>query len=71
MIAPIGGAFIVSDWKNIKDNSTIVYVPQISYKATDDIEISLSLAVFDGKGDNMFSQFNDFDMFMFKMKYNF
>ncbi len=71
MIAPVGGAFIVSNWKKVKDNSTIVYVPQISYKATDDIEISLSLAVFSGKGDNMFSSFNDYDMFMFLMKYNF
>jgi hypothetical protein len=70
-IAPVGGAFIVSDWKDIKNNSTIVYIPRISYKATDDAEISLSLAVFGGKGDNMFSQFVDYDMFMFGMTYNF
>jgi len=71
LVAPLGGAFIISDWKKIRDNSTIVYVPQISYKPTDDIEISFSSAVFNGKGDNMFSKFNNYDMFMFAMKYNF
>jgi len=71
LIAPLGGAFIVSDWKRIKDNSTIVYIPQISFKATDDIEISLSSAIFDGRGSNIFSTFNDYDMFMFKVRYNF
>lgn len=40
-------------------------------KPMDDVDISFSLAVFDGKSNNMFSQFNDYDMFMFRMKYNF
>jgi len=70
-IAPIGGAFIVSDWKKIKDNYTIVYVPQISYQATPNIKITLSVAIFDGKGDNMFAGLNDYDMFMFNINYVF
>lgn len=70
-IAPIGGAFIVTDWNKIKDNYAIVYMPQFSYKATDDIEITLSAAIFEGKGGNLFANLKDYNMFMFKLKYNF
>jgi len=71
IIAPIGGAFIVADWNKIEDNYAIAYMPQVSYKATDDIEITLSTAIFEGKGDNLFANLKDYNMFMFKMKYSF
>lgn len=70
-IAPLGGAFIISNWNKIKDNYTIVYVPQLSYKATGNIEITLSTAIFGGKGNDMFSGLSDYDMFMFNLKYIF
>src|SRR3989339_309145 len=70
-VAPIGGGFIVADWNNIKDNYAIVYVPEIAYKATDNVDIALSTAIFNGKGDNLFGKLNNYDMFMFKMKYSF
>jgi hypothetical protein len=70
-IAPVGGAFIVTDWTSIKDNYALAYIPQVSYNATDDVEITLSAAIFDGKGGNLFAGLKDYDMFMFKMKYNF
>ncbi|HPE34994.1 MAG TPA: hypothetical protein PLI65_09370 [Bacteroidales bacterium] len=70
-ISPLSGAFIVTDWKKIDDDYAIVYLPQVSYKATDDIEITLSAAFFDGKGQNLFAGFEDYNMLMFKMKYSF
>lgn len=70
-IAPIGGAFIVTDWDNIRENYALVYMPQVAYKATDDVEITLSTAFFNGKGDNLFANLKDFNMLMLKMKYNF
>ena len=70
-IAPISGAFIVTHWDKIKDNYAIAYIPQITYKATDDVEITLSAAIFDGKGDNIFANLKDYNMFMFKLKYSF
>ena len=70
-VAPVGGAFIVSNWDKIKNNYTLVYVPQVSYQATPNVELSLSLAIFDGKGDNLFSGLNDYDMFMFNINYVF
>ncbi|MBI4646006.1 MAG: hypothetical protein HY738_05265 [Bacteroidia bacterium] len=70
-IAPIGGAFIVTDWNKIKNNYAIAYIPQVSYQATDDVEITLAAGLFDGKGDNMFANLKDYNMFMFKLKYCF
>ena len=70
-VAPLGGGFIVSDWKNIKDNYSLIYIPEISYMATDNAEITVSAAIFDGKGDNVFANFTDYNMMMFKLKYSF
>ena len=70
-IAPIGGGFIVSDWDDIGNNYAIVYIPEISYMATDNAEIILSAAIFDGKGDNIFSGLKDYNMMVFKLKYSF
>lgn len=70
-VAPIGGAFIVTDWNKIKDNYAVAYIPQVSYNATDDVEITLSAAIIDGKGDNLFANLKDYNMFMFKLKYSF
>ena len=70
-IAPLAGGFIVSDWEDVENNFAIIYVPNISYMATDDTEISLTAAIFDGKGNNMFANLSDYNMMMFKLKYSF
>ena len=70
-VAPIGGGFIVSDWNDIKNNYTLIYMPEITYQATANTEITLSSVFFEGKGDNIFTSLKDFNMFMFKMKYSF
>lgn len=70
-IAPIGGAFIVTDWKKMRDNYAVAYIPQLIYTATDDVEITLSAAFFVGKGDNLFAKLKDYNMFMFNVKYVF
>ncbi len=70
-VAPLSGGFIVSDWDDVENNFAIVYVPNISYMATDNAEISLSAAIFDGKGNSMFVKMSDYNMMMFKLKYSF
>lgn len=70
-ISPISGAFIVTDWNKLSDNYAIAYMPQVTYNATTDIEITLSATFFDGKGNNMFANLKDYDMFGFKIKYSF
>jgi hypothetical protein len=68
---PIGGGFIISDWKDIKHNYALIYVPEISYMATEDTEISISSAIFKGQGTSMFSNFSENNMLMLKVKYSF
>ena len=46
-------------------------MPEIAYKATVNSEIKLSVALFNGKGDNVFANLKDYNMFMFKFKYSF
>ncbi|MBA7584628.1 hypothetical protein ES708_26585 [subsurface metagenome] len=70
-VAPVGGGFIVSDWSDVGNNYALVYIPEISYMATDNAEITLSAALFNGKGDNMFASMKDYNMMMFKLKYSF
>ena len=48
-ISPLAGGFIVSDWKDIGNNYALVYFPSISYMVTNNTEITLSAAIFDGK----------------------
>lgn len=70
-VTPVGGGFIVTDWNKIEKNYAIVYLPEIAYKASPNTEISLTCAIFDGKGQNLFAGLNDYDMLMLKMEYSF
>ena len=70
-ISPVSGAFIVTDWKNVKENYALAYMPEISYQATPNALISLSPVFFDGKGLNLFASLKDYDMFIFKLTYSF
>ncbi|MCD6331984.1 MAG: hypothetical protein J7L89_01800 [Bacteroidales bacterium] len=68
---PLAGGFIVSDWNDVKNNYALIYAPALSYMTTDNAEIILSTALFDGKGDNTFAKLAGYNMMMFKLKYNF
>ncbi len=70
-ISPLSGVFIITDWKDIKENYALAYMPVITYKATVNTEISLSSVLFEGKGDNLFANMKDYDMFIFNLKYHF
>jgi hypothetical protein len=70
-ITPIGGGFIITDWDNIQDNYALVYMPEIAYQPTVNSEITVSTTIFDGKGDNLFSNLKDYNMLIFKLKYSF
>lgn len=69
--APIGGAFIVSDWSDVNNNYDFIYMPELSYQATDNSSLSLSAYIFEGKGSNIFTNFNDYDMVKLSFKYDF
>ena len=70
-ISPLSGAFIVTDWKDVKESYALAYMPEIIYRATVNTEISLSAVFFEGKGDNLFANLKDYDMLVFKLKHTF
>ena len=70
-ISPLAGGFIVSDWADIENNYAMVYMPNITYMATANAELTLSAALFDGNGNNMFANLSNYNMMMFKLKYSF
>ena len=70
-IAPVSGAFVVSDYKDLKNNYTLLYMPQVIYKPNLNTEITLSLGLFGGKGSDMFSSLKDMDMLAVSIKYDF
>ncbi len=70
-ITPLSGAFVVSDWNDVKNNYAVMYVPEISYQATDNAQITIGAYIFDGKGSNMFAGLGDYSMATFKLKYSF
>jgi len=70
-VAPLGGGFIVSDWKDVKNNYALVYMPELSYQATGNTGISLSGVLFTGDGANLFAGLKDYNMLILKVNYSF
>lgn len=70
-ISPLSGAFIISNWDKVNENFAFIYMPEISYKATVNAEITISTIFSNGKGDNLFVGLKDYNMLIFKCKYIF
>lgn len=70
-ISPLSGGFIVTDWNSLKKNYAIVYIPEVVYMVTPNVETSISSVISDGKGDNLFLGLKDLNMIMVKIKYSF
>lgn len=70
-ISPLSGGFIVTDWNSLKKNYAIVYIPEVVYMVTPNVETSISSVISDGKGDNLFLGLKDLNMMMVKIKYSF
>lgn len=69
--SPLNSAFVVSDWKNISNDYALVYMPEIKYHPTDNSEISIGVRFIEGKGNNSFASFKDYDELFFKLNYHF
>lgn len=70
-LSPLSGAFIVADWKDVKEDYALAYMPEITYQATPNTEISFSSVFFGGKGNNLFASMKEYDMFLLKVRYVF
>jgi len=69
--SPLNGGFVVSDWIDPWNNHALVYVPELSYQATDNTMVTLSATIFDGKGESLFAKLKGYNMIMLKVKYSF
>ncbi|NOZ46276.1 MAG: hypothetical protein GXO79_05790 [Chlorobi bacterium] len=70
-IVPVSGGLIISDWKNVKNNYALIYAPEITYKPNDDIALTVSYRLLNGKGNNLFALLKDKDELIFKVLFNF
>lgn len=71
LLRPLAGGVVVSDWDDPKNNYALFYTPEITYRGIDNLEIGLGAYIFDGKGENIFAGFRDFNMLSARMKLNF
>ena len=69
-ISPVSGAFIVTDWSELKNNYALAYMPEVIYQATPNTEISLSSVFFDGQGNNLFANMKNYDMFITSLMFH-
>ena len=65
------GAATITDWDDIENNFTVVYMPNIAYQATDNAKITLGVRIIDGKGDGLFSRIKTKDEAFLKFTYHF
>jgi len=71
ILAPLNGGFAVMDWSAVRDNSALVYMPEVTWKINPNTDLSISSIIIHGKGDSMFARLNELDMLVFKMSYSF
>ncbi|MDO4721769.1 hypothetical protein [Porphyromonas circumdentaria] len=70
-VALLNAAYQVTDWKNIGNSSTLFWMPEITYKPIDNVEIKAGIHhIWAGIQSPFFSSRNNSDAY-FKMKYSF
>ena len=71
LLRPLAGGLVISDWKAPKSNYAIFYTPELVYQGIDNLELGLGVFLFDGKGENIFAGFRDYNMLSARLKVNF
>ncbi len=71
IISPVSGAFIIEQWKNIKEHYCFAYMPQIKYNPVPDLELSLTGVIIKGKGNGIFTALQEYDQIILKVNYSF
>ena len=70
-ISPVSGAFIIEQWKSIKEHYCIAYMPQIKYNPVPDLELNLTGVIIKGKGNGIFTALQEYDQIILKATYSF
>ncbi len=70
IIAPTDIFATVYDWNDIENNYAYVYMPSITYQATDNAKFEIGARIIDGKGNGLFANIKDKDQLYIKAKYS-
>lgn len=70
-LVPVSFALSVSDWDDPTENYGLAYVPELTYRPFDNVEITFGGSVLHGEGDNLFRQLNDRDELYMKARASF
>lgn len=71
LIRPLAGGVVISDWDKPSENFALFYTPEFIYKGIDNLQIGLEAFIFEGKGQNIFAGFKNYNMLRFKAKLSF
>jgi hypothetical protein len=70
-LAPVNGAFVISDFDDIPENHSIIYMPEVSWQANPNATVSIAAVFFRGKGDGIFSRLNDYNQMRLRLEWFF
>jgi hypothetical protein len=70
-LVPVSFAISVSDWDDPTENYGLAYVPELTYRPVDNIELTIGGAILHGEGENLFRQLNDRDELYLKARASF
>lgn len=71
LIRPLAGGLTVTDWGNIPENYALFYMPEITYKGIDNLEIGFGAGIFAGEGGNLFALMRTMDIITGRLKFSF
>jgi hypothetical protein len=70
-LVPASIAISVSDWDDPTENYGLAYVPELTYRPFDNVELTFGGAILHGEGENLFKQLNDRDELFLKARTSF
>ncbi len=70
-LVPVSFAISVSDWDDFAENYGVAYVPELTYRPFDNVELTFGGAVLHGEGENLFRQLNERDELFLKARASF
>ncbi len=71
LIAPADIFAAIYDWNHPSENYAYVYMPSVTYQATDNARIEIGTRIIDGEGNGLFANIKDKDQIYIKAQYSF
>ncbi|HDJ33060.1 MAG TPA: hypothetical protein ENF21_03045 [Bacteroidetes bacterium] len=71
VLKPVTGAVVIGDWKNIKEDHALVWMPSVGYLPDENTEITLGIRLISGKGETAFAGLDRRDECFVSIRHNF